>query len=107
RLSTAPSGIQSRPFRIEGVYEPTPDPMRFAQPHLEARLHLPDLLALTSNPLDPDATGTVGAINVALAVPSKAADFARDLSARLPGILARPTSAPDERTSTFVVIERF
>src|SRR5215831_17618202 len=107
RLSRRPSDEGSREFRIIGTYEPTPDPMRFAQPHLEARLHLPDLLGLIADPSDPAATDTIGAINVALADPSGAEAFARDLSAQFPAVIARPTSAPNDRTSTFVVIERF
>jgi ABC-type lipoprotein release transport system permease subunit len=107
RLSRQPSTEGSREFRVDGVYEPTPDPMRFAQAHLETRLHLPDLLDLIGDPSDPAATDTIDAINVALVDPSRAEAFARDLSARFPVVIARPTTAPNERTSTFVVIERF
>jgi len=107
RLSADPSGSRSRTFRILGVYEPTPDPMRFAQPALEARLHLPDFLALTDNSSDPGGADTVSSINVALVNPSESEAFARDVAARLPGTVAKPTSAPNQRTSTFVVIERF
>ncbi len=107
RLSADASGRNQKSFRIDGVYEPTPDPMRFAQPRLEARLHLPDLIALTTDPSDPAASEGVTAINVGLRDPSDADAFARDVAARLPGLVARPTNAPDERTGTFVVIERF
>jgi ABC-type lipoprotein release transport system permease subunit len=107
RLSTEPSGIKTRTFRIDGVYEPAPDPMRFAQSRFEARLHLPDLAPLVGDPADPGSTDTVTSINVALKQPGAAAAFARDLASRVPGAVARPTSAPDERTSTFVVLERF
>ncbi len=107
RLSTEPSGIKTRTFRIDGVYEPAPDPMRFAQSRFEARLHLPDLAPLVGDPADPGSTDTVTSINVALKQPGDAAAFARDLASRVPGAVARPTSAPDERTSTFVVLERF
>lgn len=107
RLSAKPSGERSRTFRIAGMYEPTPDPIRFAQRSLEARLHLLDLLALTRDPTDSDSSETVGSINVELADASDAPAFARDLAARVPGLTATPTSAPTERTSTFVVIERF
>jgi putative ABC transport system permease protein len=107
RLSPNPSGSGAREFRVDGTYEPLPDPMRFAQRHFEARLHLPDLLALTADPGDPNASDAVTAINVALVDPSNAAEFARDIAARVPGIVARSTSAPDERTSTFVVLDRF
>src|SRR6478735_1446324 len=85
RLSPDPSSAaRARQFRVDGVYEPTPDPMRFAQAHFEARLHLPDLLDLTADPSDPAATDTVSAINIALTDPSRAEAFARDLSARFP-----------------------
>lgn len=107
RLSTAPTGERAREFRIDGVYEPTPDPMRFAEAHFETRLHLPDLLDLTTDPSDAAARETVGSINVALVDPARADAFARDLSTRFPVLVARPTAAPNERTSTFVVIERF
>src|SRR5580700_6265668 len=100
RLSAEASGDRSLPFRIAGVYEPTPDPMRFAQQSLDARLHLPDLLRLTANPSDPDASDAISSVNVALTQPAAAAAFARDLSARLPGTIARPTAAPDDRTTT-------
>ena len=46
-------------------------------------------------------------INVAPETASEAAAFARDVAARLPMIAARPTSVDDDRTTTFVVIERF
>jgi putative ABC transport system permease protein len=107
RLAATPSGAAAREFRIAGVYEPDPDPMRFAQQRLEARLHLPDLIDLTAADADPDAPGAIGAINVALADPSRAAEFSREIAARLPGTVARPVTAPDERTSTFLVIDRF
>jgi putative ABC transport system permease protein len=107
RLSPEPSGERSRVFRIDGVYEPMADPMRFAQERLEVRLHLPDLLALTADPADVGPSDTVTAINVRLSNASDARSFADDLSARTPGVAARPTNAADERTSTFVVLDRF
>ena len=70
-------------------------------------MHLPDLSSLVADPSDPGSLETVTAINVALTQPADAAPFARDVAARLPGAVARPTSAPDDRTSTFVVLERF
>jgi len=107
KLSTGPSGTGGRSFRIAGAYEPAPDPMRFAQPRFEVRMHLPDLVAMKADPADPGSLETVSAINVALKDPSGAAAFAKDVAARVPGTVARPTSAPDDRTSTFVVLERF
>jgi putative ABC transport system permease protein len=107
QLSTDPSSKGARTFRIAGVYEPAPDPLRFAQPRLEARLHLPDLVALSADPNDPGSLESVTSINVALKQPGEAAAVARDIAARVPGAVARATSAPDERTGTFVVLERF
>jgi putative ABC transport system permease protein len=106
-LSEHSSGEHQRRFRIAGVYEPTPDPLRFAQQRLEARMHLPDLLSLTADDADPQSVDAITSINVRLKRPEDAAAFARDVAARVPGIVARPTRAPDHRTSTFVVIERF
>ena len=54
-LSRDAAGSSARRFRIAGSYEPVPDPMRFAQQRLEARVHLPDLQAL-----EPDRAGAVG-----------------------------------------------
>jgi putative ABC transport system permease protein len=95
-LSRDAGGRAATRFRIAGVYEPVPDPMRFAQHRLEARVHLPDL-----------HDTTITNINVALVDPTAAAAFAGDVTRRLPGLTARATSAPDDRASTFAVIDRF
>lgn len=107
RLSADRSGANAKPFRIAGIYEPTPDPMRFAQRRLEARLHLPEMLSLTADPSDPATAESITSFNIALADRSNVSAFARDVAARLPTLTARPTNADDERTTTFVVIERF
>src|SRR5829696_2552778 len=67
-VSLAPSadGSGARTFRVAGIYEPTPDPVRFSTRRLEARLHLPDLNALTAAADDPDAADSLDAINVRL-----------------------------------------
>lgn len=96
-LSRDAAGKGATRFRVAGVYEPVPDPMRFAQQRLEARVHLPDL-----------QTGSaITNINVQLADPSVAPAFAASVGRRLPGLTARATSAPDERASTFAVLDRF
>jgi putative ABC transport system permease protein len=107
RLSRDPSRTNARPFRIAGVYEPTPDPMRFAQRRLEVRLHLPDMLTLTADASDPAAGEAITSINIALEDAADARAFVRDVTARLPTLTARSTDAVDERTTTFIVIERF
>jgi putative ABC transport system permease protein len=107
RLSRDPSQTNARPFRIAGVYEPTPDPLRFAQRRLEVRLHLPDMLTLTADASDPAAAESITSVSIALEDAADARRFARDVTARLPTLTARSTDALDERTTTFIVIERF
>ena len=106
-LSTDPSGREPRPFRVVGRYEPTPDPIRIGTERLEARLHLPDLLALTADPADPLSTETVSAINIALDNPADNGAFARDLSAKVPGLIIQSTTREASAAGPFVVIERF
>ena len=107
QISADPSGADPQPFRVVGAYEPTPDPMRVTSERLEARLHLPDLLALAADPADPAARDTVDAINIALEDPDDVGLFARDLYAKVPGLLVRPTVRPAGPSNPFVVIERF
>lgn len=101
-LSADPRGANPRPFRIAGIYEPTPDPSRFTSKRFEARLHLPDMLALEGGT---EAGDSVTAINVALADPADADAFARELRARSPAVTVAPTSSGNDEH--FVVIERF
>ncbi len=107
RLSSDPSGGDARAFRIVGTYEPTPDPMRVTTARLEARLHLPDLLALTADPTDPLSTESVNAINVSLTDADDVRGFARDLHTKVPGLIIRPTARDAGPSSPFAVIERF
>ncbi len=106
-LATEERGGHSRSFRIAGIYEPTPDPMRLGNVPREVRLHLPDLLALTRDESTPEGTEHVEAINIALADPEDATAFSSELNSTMPGILARPTSGAAGGGSTFVVLERF
>jgi hypothetical protein len=105
-LAVDAGGTRGRQFRITGIYEPTPDPMRFTADRLEARLHLPDVLDITADPADPASREAVSAINLELAGDANANLFASDLMARAPGIVVRPTarSATDD---PFVVLDRF
>jgi putative ABC transport system permease protein len=107
-LAGDPQGSRARQFRIAGVYEPTPDPMRFNVERIEARLHLDDLLGLTADPANPGSADEVSTINVALAKssdPSSGTSFSRSLSARTPFIYS--TRTRDVDNTTFVVIDRF
>ena len=99
-LAADANGNQAQQFHVAGVYEPVPDPMRLNSSKHEARLHLPDLLALTANPADPLATETVDAVNIALGVTSDAEEFSRDLMARVPGLIAQPVRAAAYRTGS-------
>ena len=107
RLSPDPVGGNAREFRVAGVYEPTPDPMRINDAKHEVRVHLPDLLEMTADPADPLSAQTVDAINVALANGHEAQAFARDVASRVPGIRARPTAGASREADTFVVLEAF
>jgi len=106
-LAADASGKNVRAFRIAGLYEPTPDPMRLGSVPREVRLHLPDLLALTRDPATPAGTEYVESVNVALVNPDDAQQFARDVSARMPGVTARPTAAAAGPDNPFIVLERF
>lgn len=107
RLATDERGSNARAFRIAGIYEPTPDPMRLGVSPRAVRLHLTDLLALTRDPATPAGTEHVEAINVALLDPEDARAFASDVNARIPGVFARRTTGAAGSASTFVVLERF
>jgi len=104
-LAVDAGGARGRQFRVTGIYEPTPDPMRFTADRLEARLHLPDAIDIAADPADPASREAVSALNVKLA-DARDARFAPDLMARAPGVVARPTarSATDD---PFVVLDRF
>ena len=105
-LSADPAGHRSSTFRVAGVYEPTPDPMRFTAQRIEARMHLPDVIALTCDPADPNTTDAVDAINIALTKGVDATRFSSDVAGGLPMIAARPTArAPQD--DPFVVLDRF
>jgi putative ABC transport system permease protein len=106
-LSNDPSGAEPRTFRIAGVYEPTPDPMRLGAARLEVRLHLPELLDLTANPADPIDVETVDAINVALADAGQGRQVGRRLENSIPGTSVQRTGNDQSRAAPFVVLERF
>jgi ABC-type lipoprotein release transport system permease subunit len=105
-LATDARGTSARTFRVAGVYEPTPDPMRFTAERIEARVHLPDLVDLIAAPDDAGSADTVNTINVRLVDPADAARFISDVSARMPGLDVRPTSRPPEG-DPFAVLDRF
>jgi putative ABC transport system permease protein len=105
-LSSAASGANPRRYRIAGTYEPTPDPMRLGASRLEVRLHLPDLLDVTTSG-DPAGLESVDAINVALQSPAEARDTSRRVTNALPGIAAERTADDQRRAAPFVVLDRF
>jgi len=107
RLSTDAAGTDIREYQVVGIYEPTPSPARLGEPDLEVRFHLPDLLALTADPTTPLATERIDGVNVALVDPNDTTAFARDVNARLPGILARPAAEASSTAGAFVVLKRF
>jgi len=106
-LALDAAGTNPRRYRIDGTYEPTPDPMRFTAKRLEARMHLPDLIAMTADPADPASAESISAINVRLSDPTRAAAFSSALAARAPGIFSRPTVRASDGSDPFAVLERF
>jgi putative ABC transport system permease protein len=107
RLSTDGAGTHAREFRIAGIYEPTPDPSRLGQVPRAVRLHLPDLLEMTRPADVPAGAEYVSSVNVALTDPRDADQFARDVNARLPGVLALPSGEAAGSAGPFRVLERF
>jgi ABC-type lipoprotein release transport system permease subunit len=105
-LSADPAGARRLPFRIAGVYEPTPDPLKYNVERFEARLHLPDLIALTADPADPQSAESVTAVNVKLVNPADADRFSSDVTRRSIGLIVRPTARAGEG-DPFTVLERF
>src|SRR5215831_18378541 len=105
-VATSPTGGRSARFRVAGIYEPTPDPMRFTAQRIEARMHLPDLMALAVDPEHPAAGDVIDGINVKLANPADAIRFGSELASGAPTIGARPT-ARSGGDDPFAVLERF
>jgi FtsX-like permease family protein len=105
-LAADPRGSRRASFRIAGIYEPTPDPMRFTAARIEARLHLPDLIDLVADQSEPESREAATAINVALADPGAVGAFVSDVMARAPGVVARPSSRPRD-DDPFAVLDRF
>jgi hypothetical protein len=108
-LSADASGRNPRTFRIEGVYEPTPDPMRLGATRHEIRMHLPDLMGIIggSEPSGRAASDEIDAINVAASDATAVDGLARALSARVPGITVRSIAGDTQRAAPFVVLGRF
>ena len=86
-LAADPAGRTGRTFRVVGIYEPTPDPMRFTAQRHEARLHLGDLASLIASSDEDQAVDAVDAINVRLVKPSDRRPFTDDVRTRAPGFV--------------------
>jgi len=105
-FTTDPAGAHATRFHVAGIYEPTPDPMRFTAQRMEARMHLPDLTRMTMDSTDPASAESVDAINVRLVDPAGAQPFRLDVRTRVPGITAYPTARSPDR-DPFAVLDRF
>jgi len=105
-FTTDQGGAPATRFRVAGIYEPTPDPMRFTAQRMEARMHLPDLTRMTMDSTDPASAESVDAINVRLVDPAAAQAFQLDVRTRVPGITAYPTARSPDR-DPFAVLDRF
>jgi putative ABC transport system permease protein len=101
------AGSGATRFRVGGIYEPTPNPMRFTAKRIEARMHLPDLQALKANESDPFPAESIGALNVRLVDPADVDAFATAVTDRAPGTSAGPTARAAGGSDPFAVLERF
>jgi putative ABC transport system permease protein len=99
QVSAHADGHEAQAFRVAASYEPMPDPFRLTARRYEARLHLPDLLALTGSE-------SIDQINVALDRPEDLPAFARGLRAAVPGLGAEGLGHDDPH-SPFVALRRF
>lgn len=106
-LAADADGARATTFEVAGVYEPMPDPRKFSAERLEARLHLPDLIALAQDPGDPASADVVSAINLALTDPRDADRVAASIARRVPGTRIESTERSDNPADPFVVLERF
>ena len=106
-LALDAEGTGSKRFRVDGTYEPTPDPMRFTAKRLEARVHLPELETMTETRDDPASADSLTAINVRLANPLNADAFSAAVASRVPGVFVRPTARSKDGSDPFAVLERF
>ena len=102
RLSPRATGAGARAFRIDGIFEPTPDPARLGTVPRRVRMHLPDLLALRAE----REHASADTVTVGLLEPGGAGRFAEDLASRIPGITVRTTSDPSD-AGPFLVLRRF
>jgi putative ABC transport system permease protein len=105
-LAADSQGRRRARFRVGGIYEPTPDPMRFTVSRIEARMHLPDLIDLIDDPSDPASRESLSGLNVRLINPADARAFASELAARSLGATAQLTTVPRD-DDPFIVLERF
>lgn len=103
RLAPRANGAGAQTFRIDGIYEPTPDPARLGTVPRNVRLHLPDLLSLVG---EREQRRSAEAVTVGLADPVDAERFARDLGGRIPGISTRLTRDTSD-AGPFQVLQRF
>lgn len=99
QLSANARGAGAVAFRVAGIYEPVPDPMTLGASHFEARLHLPDLLAL-------GAPDRVDAFQVKLRDGADEVGFRRELG-RLAPTLAALSPIDARSVGVFRVLERF
>jgi putative ABC transport system permease protein len=101
------AGKGGKTFRVAGIYEPTPDPMKFTARRIEARMHLPDLLDVTGARPNADTPDAVDALNVRLADPDDARAFGAAVMSRAPSISARSTARAEDGSDPFAVLDRF
>jgi len=105
-LATSADGSGQRPFRVDGIYEPTADPVRFTARRLEARMHLPDLVAMTADPAIRPQRSRSPPSMCGWRIPATPRDLPLPSPPRA-GIAVRPTVRARDGSDPFAVLERF
>lgn len=103
-LAKTRQGANSRPYRIVGIYEPVPDPLRINQERWEARAHLPDLLSHVADLQRPADAETVHAINFALAQGVDPAQIQSGFARTVPDLVVQGTAGD---AGPFAALEQF
>lgn len=100
-------GGRATRFVVAGTYEPVPDPRKFSGRRLEARLHLPNLIALVEDPGDPGSADAVTTVNLALKDKKDNGAVATAIETRVPGMGVNRAPSEPLGDDPFVVLERF
>ncbi len=106
RLARTRDGSDPWPYRIVGIYEPIPDPIKITRKRYEIRMHLQDLLDREQSSDGDEPSRYAQYINVGLVDPDRAGEVADQLN-QDPFLYARPARGAGGDIDVFAVLERF